>query len=240
MRGAWMTGYGLLLAAVAPVFASDKIDRIDQLGQSEFRALSEDLGAAFSYKAVVSVEATGVAGFDLGAEVTATKLQHRAAWDQASSGSAPPTLYIPKVHAHKGLPGGFDVGASYATAPTSDINVVGAELRYALVRGDAVTPAVGLRATYTRLNGVDQLDLVTRGLDIGVSKGFALVTPYAGVGRIWVDSSPRDVATLTDENFSENKYYLGARLNLGLGSVTFEGDRTGTTTSYSVKLGVRL
>lgn len=232
--------YVLLFAAVPSAFAADKIDQVDQLTQAEFRALSADLGAAFSYKAVISAEALGVAGFDFGAEVSATKLQNRAAWDRASSGSAPNTLYIPKIHAHKGLPGGFDIGASYATEPSSNANIWGAELRYAVVRGDTVTPAVGLRGAYTRLQGVDQLDFATRAIELGVSKGFAMVTPYAGIGRVWVDSKPRNAGTLQAEDFAQSKYYVGANINIGLGNVVLEGDRTGDATSYSVKLGFRL
>jgi len=229
-----------LLLAVAPTFAADKIDQVDQLSQTEFRELSRDLGAAFSYKAVVAVEARGTLGFDLGAEVTATKLQHPAAWDRASSGGAPTTLYTPKVHAHKGLPGGFDIGASYATTPSSNIDAWGTELRYALVRGDTVTPAVGVRASYTQVDGADQLDFATRGLDLGVSKGFALVTPYAGIGRIWVDSKPRNVAALQAEDFAVTKYYLGASIRLLFGNIVLEGDRTGDATSYTIKLAVGL
>ena len=229
---------GLAGLATAPVLAAENIDQINLLTQAEFRALSQDLGAAISYKAVVPSETLGLTGFDIGAEVTATKLQNQAAWDRASSGTAPHTVYVPKLHVHKGLPAGFDIGAFYSTVPSSNINLWGAELRYALIQGGPATPAVGLRGTYSRLSGVEQLDFTTRGVELGISKGFAFVTPYAGIGRVWIESEPR-VGTLQAEDFSEDKYYAGLNFNFLLGNLALEGDRTGDATSYSVKFGFR-
>ena len=222
-----------------PVVAADDINRINLLTQADFRDLSSDLSAAVSYKAVVPIEGLGITGFDIGFEVTATKLAHRSAWDNASSGTAPSTVYIPKVHVHKGLPAGFDLGAFYATAPDTNINVWGAELRYALVDGGVATPAVGLRGTYSRLSGVDQLDLNTTGIELGISKGFAFFTPYAGIGRIWTESTPVGPAIATAEKFADTKTYLGANINFGLGNVAVETDKIGDTRSTSMKLGFR-
>lgn len=228
-----------LSALSVPAFAAQDINQIDQLTQAQFRDLSGDLGAALSYKAVIPVEALGLSGFDLGFEVTATRLAHRAAWDQASSGSAPSTVYIPKVHIHKGLPAGIDLGAFYATAPDTNINLWGAEIRYALVDGGIAVPAIGLRGTYSRLSGVDQLNLNTKGIELGISKGFAFFTPYAGVGRIWTDSTPVGVPGLQGESLSDTKVYLGGNFNLLGGNLVLEWDKTGDTNSYSVKVGFR-
>lgn len=222
-----------------PASAADNIDQINVLTQAEFRDLSGDLGATISYKAVAPIESLGIAGFDVGFEVTATKLAHSDAWDRASSGGSPQTVYIPKIHVHKGLPAGFDVGAFYATASDTNIDLWGAELRYALIDGGVVTPAVGLRGTYSKLSGVDQLDLNTKGLELGISKGFAFVTPYAGIGRIWTESTPVGVNNVSSEKFSDTKVYLGANITFGIGNVAFEGDKTGDTRSYGVKLGFR-
>lgn len=221
-----------------PAAAADDIDQIGALTQSDFRNLSQDLGAALSYKAVVPTEPLGIAGFDIGMEVTATKLRHRDAWDRASSGTVSDTVYIPKLHVHKGLPAGFDIAAFYSTVPSTNVELWGAELRYALLQGGVATPALGLRATYSRVTGVEQLDFSTRGVEIGISKGFTLITPYAGIGRVWVDSEPR-VATLTAENFSDAKLYAGVNFNFVLGNLALEGDRVGDTTSYSAKFGFR-
>lgn len=207
--------------------------------QSDFRLLSEDLGAALSYKAVAPAEPLGLTGFDIGLEATATKLEHAAIFERASSGDAPSTLIIPKLHIHKGLPLGIDIGAFYSAVPNSNIELWGAELRYALLKGGTVTPAVAVRGSYTTLQGVDRLDLDTKALDISISKGFTLLTPYVGVGKVWVDSTPDTSTGLRPEDFSYSKYFVGLNLNFGLINIALETDKTGDATSYSAKFGWR-
>lgn len=222
----------------APVLAARDLDQVNQLNQAELRDLSGDLGATVSYKAVLPIAALGAAGFDFGAEVTATRIEHRDAWDRASSGTAPQTVYVPKVHVHKGLPGGVDLGAFYASVPDPKFNVWGAEARYALIDGGVATPAVGLRGTYSQLTGIDQLSLNTKGLELGISKGFALLTPYAGVGRIWTTADPHGAAGLQRVTVADTKLYVGSSFNLVLGTLALEADRIGDSVSYSVKVGI--
>lgn len=230
----------LALAVIAlPARAANDLDNINALAQSEFRLLSEDLGAALSYKAVLPAEPLGVTGFDIGLEATVVNLENSGVFDIATSTGSPSTLVIPKIHAHKGLPFGIDVGAFLATVPDSNINLWGAELRYAILKGGTATPAVAVRGSYTKLNGVDELKFSTTGLDVSVSKGFAFLTPYAGVGKVWVKSTPQGIPGLTEEDFNVTKYFVGLNMNFAFINFALEGDQTGDTTSYSAKLGWR-
>lgn len=229
----------LLLASVTPGAVANDIDQINQLLQAEFRLLSEDVAAAAAYKAVIPAKPLGIAGFDVGFEVAATKLANKEVWDRASSDSAPSTVYVPKLHVHKGLPLGLDLGAFYTSVPDSNIHLWGAELRYAILKGGVAQPALGLRATYTKLTGVDQLDFNTTGLELVLSKSFAFFTPYAGLGRIRVESTPVGVNNVQAENFGLNKYFAGANLNFAMVNIAVEADKTGAATSYSAKLGWR-
>ena len=228
-----------LAVLAAPARAANDLDNIGALTQPQFRLLSEDLGAALSYKPVLPAEPLGVVGFDIGLELTVVNLENSGVFDVATLTGAPSTLVIPKVHVHKGLPFGIDIGAFLATVPDSNINNWGAELRYAILKGGAATPAVAVRASYSALEGVDELKLNTTGLDISISKGFTFLTPYAGIGTVWVNSSPQDIATLTEEEFSLTKYFVGLNMNFAFINVAFEGDKTGDTSSYSAKLGWR-
>jgi len=228
-----------LAVLAAPARAANDLDNIGALTQPQFRLLSEDLGAALSYKPVLPAEPLGVVGFDIGLELTVVNLENSGVFDVATLTGAPSTLVIPKVHVHKGLPFGIDIGAFLATVPDSNINNWGAELRYAILKGGAATPAVAVRASYTALEGVDELKLNTTGLDISISKGFTFLTPYAGIGTVWVNSSPQGIATLTEEEFSLTKYFVGLNMNFAFINVAFEGDKTGDTSSYSAKLGWR-
>src|SRR5256886_6600865 len=164
--------------AAAPA-GPQPIDRLQTLAQPAFRLLSEDRGGALSYHPQAPTAPLGITGFDVGFALTGARLHNTSVLERASSDSVPGTLPIPTLRAHKGLPAGFDVGVMYASIPSSNIRYYGGELRYAIIEGDAVAPAIGVRGSLTKLSGVDQLALDTRGLDLSISKGFGFVTPFA-------------------------------------------------------------
>lgn len=216
-----------------------ELNALSAIFQSDFRLLSEDLGSALSYKPLSPGEPLGVTGFDLGIEVTATQLENTANYTNAFTGSVPDTLYLPKLHVHKGLPFGFDIGASYSAVPDSNIKAWGAEVRYAILKGSTTTPALALRASYSALDGVDDLKFNTTGVDLSISKGFAMFTPYAGIGKVWVRSTPDPSTLKTEEEFDVGKVFVGVNMNLAVVNIAVEGDKTGDATSYGLKLGWR-
>ena len=223
--------------ALLPMGAmSSDIDNVGSLLQTEFKDLTSDLGAALSYKAIRPAEPMGSLGFDIGFEVTSTKIETNAL-ERATTGNAPSSLLVPKLHVSKGLPFGFDIGAFYTSVPSSNIGLVGGELSYAVFKGGTLTPAVSLRGTFSRLTGVDELDLTTKGLELSISKGFAMFTPYAGIGQVWIDSGTN--TGLEDESLTKNKYFLGINFSLGLVNFAAETEQTGDNTSTSAKVGVR-
>ena len=238
MRSLIVVPLSALLAA-APA-AAQEIDQLQNLVQAEFRLLSEDLGAALSYHAQIPSEPLGITGFDIGLGVTATRFENSALLQRATSDDADTTLYVPTIRLHKGLPAGFDVGLTYASVPGSNIRYTGGELRYAIWQGGVASPALAVRGSITKLSGVDQLAFDTRGVDISISKGFAFLTPYAGIGRVWVESDPRGTAGfLQTEKFSLTKVFVGFGVNFAVLNVNFQVDKTGDATSSSLKLGWR-
>jgi len=239
----------LICIAVATTFMSlsvqaADIDALQNLGQAEFKSLSKDLTSALSYKAVAPAEPLGLTGFDVGIEVTGTSLDSSTIWEKAT-GKDLSTLPIAKLHAHKGLPLGIDLGAVYSAVPGSNIKLMGGELRYAIVQGNVALPAVGIRAAMTKLSGVDQLEFSSKSVELSVSKGFAMLTPYIGIGQVWSTSTPQNITItgttdkLTEEKNSETKLFAGTNINLGLINFAGEFDKTGDNNSYSLKVGLR-
>jgi hypothetical protein len=226
------------LPIASPAWAQE-IDQLQNAAQAEFRLLSEDLGAALSYHAQTPSAPLGITGFDLGIGVTATRLEHPGILQRVTSDESKSTVVLPTARVHKGLPLGFDLGLTYAGVPGSNIRYAGGELRYAILEGDYATPAIGVRASLTRLSGVSQLALETRGLDVSISKGFALFTPYAGAGRVWVESDPRGVPALAVEKFSMTRVFVGLGMNFVALNINLEAARTGDATSTSLKAGWR-
>jgi hypothetical protein len=226
------------LLAASPAWAQD-IDQLQNLAQAQFRLLSEDLGAALSYHAQIPAEPLGITGFDIGVGVTATRMQNAAVLQDATSDDADTTLYVPTIRVHKGLPAGFDIGLTYAAIPGSNIRYTGGELRYAILEGGTASPALAVRGSLTRLSGVDQLAFDTRGLDVSISKGFGFLTPYAGIGRVWIESDPRGTGGLQKEEFELTKVFVGIGMNFAVLNLNVQADKTGDATSYSLKLGWR-
>ncbi|MGV6857704.1 MAG: hypothetical protein ACWA5X_01910 [bacterium] len=228
----------LILAAPALSLAANDFNSLQALNQSQFKTLAENLGAVTSYKGVAPAEPLGVTGFDLGVEITATEID-KDLFDLASSGGWDlSTIPVPKLHAHKGLPFNLDVGAFLATAPDTDFRLFGAELRYAFLEGGVTTPAVAGRLTYSTMTGVDELELSNTGVELSISKGFLMLTPYAGIGKVFTTAKAVDVNTLDEESVTLDKVFAGVNINLGA-NLDLEVDKTGDYATYSAKLGFR-
>ena len=228
------------LAFVAQPAAAADITNLGALGQASFKTLSEDLGSALSYKPVTPAEPLGIFGFDVGIVITTTDISRSTTFlnTVTNSNDSIKTLIVPKLHVAKGLPFNFDIAAFISKVPTTNISLFGGEIRYSLLAGNMAMPAVAVRGALTKLTGVDQLDLGTKSLDVSISKGFLMFTPYAGVGQVWVTSTP-NVAALKEESFSKSKMFIGGNLNLGLMNIALEGDKTGDAKSGSLKVGLR-
>lgn len=227
----------LLTLPMLPAQAAN-LDNLGGLAPGQFSLLVEDLGAALSYKPLTPAEPLGTTGFDIGVQAVYTELANSGVYKIATS-SSEASFLLPQVHVYKGLPLGFDIGVSLAALPDSNIKLWGAELRYAILSGGVAQPAIGARLSYTSLEGVNQLDLHTTGVDVSISKGFAFFTPYAGVGSVWVNGKPDPATGLAEYDTRLNKYYLGFNLNFAVVNIAIEGDRTGDATSYGAKFGWR-
>jgi len=235
-----------LIPAICSLFLSGSvsaadIDNINELIQSEFKDLSQDLTAALSYKAVQPAEAMGLLGFDIGIELGATEMKSDA-WKIATGGGEN-WLPVPKLHISKGLPFGINIGGFYTQVPTTNIKLWGAEASYAILAGSTLVPALAVRGAYTKLSGVSQLEFDSKSIDISISKGLTLFTPFAGIGHVWADSTPRVLGAggvnLTAESTNATKLFAGLNFNLLGGNLAIEADKTGDNLTYSAKLGLR-
>jgi hypothetical protein len=217
------------------------VDGINTLSQTEFELISKDLMAAFSYKAGAPAEPLGITGFDVGVSVSSTKLESPAVWNDAMSGGGMTTLVVPKIYLQKGLPFDIDVGAYYFTVANSNLEAWGGEIKYAIVDGSMAMPAVAVRGSATSLFGADQFTLTTRAVDLSISKGILMFTPYAGVGRVWATNTLQGNAVgggRSDVSLSENRTFIGVSFTPGIINMAVERDSVGGIASYNVKLGI--
>jgi hypothetical protein len=145
---------------------------------------------------------------------------------------------IPKVHAHKGLWGGLDIGAFVGGASDIDARLYGAELRYAILDDGIALPALGLRLSGSRATGLGDLRIGTAALDLTVSKKLALLTPYGGAGLVRVRSSALG-SPLGSESFNKGRVFAGLNLDLLAANIALEAEKLGDNTSLSAKFGFR-
>ena len=226
----------VLLGLAGSAFASNDINNLPALTQSQFHDLSTDLAAVLSFKQLQSADSEGITGFDLGLDLSSTNVAHAAVWNTATSGSGVTNIPMARVSLSKGLPFGFDIGGFYSGATNSNIKDYGAELRYAIVDDGTFTPAVGVRAAFSRLTGVDQLSFGTKSLSLSVSKSLGPLIPYAGIGRVWINSNPAASTGLQDESFTADETFVGLALEFGV-HLALELNRTAGNNTYSLKLG---
>jgi len=233
-----LTAALLLAAASAPALA--EIDRLQLLTQPEFRALAEDMSSALSYKPLQPIEPLGFPGFDIGVAATGTKIKHQDLFVRATGSSDfPSTVVVPSVRASIGLPWNFDLSAMYSSVPKTGITLAGGALSWAVYGGSTWLPALVVRASYTKMFGVDQLDFNSSGLDASISKGFGPFTPYLGAGKIWSKATPGSTTALQPESFSQTKVFGGVGVQITVVNFVVEYDRTGVVNSYGAKLGLR-
>ena len=114
-----------------------------------FERLVGELGAALAPPVSAPAHTLGVANFYVGLETTMTSIRSdEAHWVLGTKGDGNPAdgnpspagmLVVPRVVAHKGLPLGFEVGASLGRALDTALWSVGGEVRWTAhvdARGD--------------------------------------------------------------------------------------------------------
>ena len=235
----------LLFVISVPAMAKTNIQFPNTLTQDDFKAFSEDLGMALSYQPLSPAAPLGdkLPGFDAGVEASFVKLDTSAPYFTKINqlGDIPNTLVLPRVHVQVGLPIiPIDLGVSYTKV--GDIKLTGFEIKYAILRGGIALPAIAIRGAYTKLSGVDELDLSTKSVDLSISKGILIFTPYAGVGEVWITSDPHPKITITPalqkEDITKTKFFVGTKMKIfPFVNLVVEGDFSNVK-EYSARLNI--
>ena len=226
----------MLLLGALPAMAGD-FSSIGALSQDQFRKVSEDLGAALSYKGVTPATPLGLTGFDIGVEVSATDIRNSDLFSLAGSGS-PDYIVVPKLHVYKGLPWGIDIGAFVGGASEVSATLYGLDARWAILDDGVATPAVAVRLSGTRASDIGSVRISTLAGDVMVSKKFVIATPYLGVGVVRTNSEAGGTG-LADEAFNKSRVFAGLNLNLAVLNLAFEAEKLGDNTTVSAKAGWR-
>lgn len=195
--------------------------------RADFEAFNSRFASDAYFYPVHGAAPLGLVGFNVYAEASYDSSFGSQSFTDSTirGGMTGNALAVGRVGVRKGLPGGIDLGVSVSQALDGDVKLGSAELSYALLRGGAATPAVGIRLTGTRTLDPHAYALDQEGAEILVSKGFLLLTPFAGVGI--VHSTGRlhgDLGSLSATD-TRGIAYAGLSLNLLLPKITVEVEK---------------
>ncbi|MBZ4642708.1 MAG: hypothetical protein JG767_317 [Deferribacteraceae bacterium] len=230
-----------ILISTVTSFAKDiKLD--PGLTQDMFKSATKELGVALAFNPMSPAEPLGITGFDAAAEVIVTEINDdKDYWKLTfKNGDTIPTIPTARIHLQKGLPFNIDVGAMYSSVPSTDIKLWGVEVKYAILEGGITMPAISIRGAFSKLEGIDEIDVNTYSGDLMISKGFLFLTPYAGITMLRVNASENsDLVTLDDVHETIYRGLLGLQVSpLPLLNITVEAS-IGEVKQYGLKLGLR-
>lgn len=183
----------------------------------------------------------GIAGFDFYVEASyGPHFDEQPYRHTVLDGSLPGGfLSVVRVGVRKGLPGNFNVGASYGRVVGLGMNVLGAHLSWALNDGGLVTPTLAFRLTASKTQGNTDYQLNQYGAEIVLSKGFTVLTPYVGAGLVRSDGTFHQLAGDFSVNTTKPVLFAGATLHLLIPRLTVEVER-GESLQASVRVGFGL
>jgi hypothetical protein len=209
--------------------------------RGDFGELHERLAAAAHFWPRHGAKPEGLLGFEVWIDSSVdTRFGGQDFAATAIDGDLPGDLLaIARVGVRKGLPGRIDLGAAYGRAVGGDLELLSGEVSWAALEGGAVSPAVGFRLSGTRTLEGGTYELTQLGLEVLVSKGFAVVTPFAGAGL--VRSESRLERDLPGGDFREETtdpvLFAGVAVKLLVPRLTFEVEQSGPLTQAAVRLG---
>ncbi|BBP44669.1 hypothetical protein THMIRHAS_00420 [Thiosulfatimonas sediminis] len=206
------------------------------LNQAQFADFAESVTNVFAFKTLLPGEPLGVLGFDIGISATSAESKFKLNNQQTDNNHR---VNLVTVNAQKGLPGGFDIGVQYSKLLDSDASSISGELRYAILEGGVAYPSFSVGGQYSQTSGIDALDYQSFGVDFGVSKGFANITPYANIGMVTSMVDPILNTTLKEEKPTLMKVSAGLNINLFAFDILFGYNQIGDNNNYSIKAGYR-
>lgn len=148
-------------------------------------------------------------------------------------------LAFARVGARKGLPGGIDLGVAYGRALGGDVDLVSADLQWAIVEGGPLKPALGLRLTGSRTVNAEAYELDQYGAEVLLSKGFAILTPYVGGGVVHSKGTLTSDARTLEDTHTRGIFYGGLTLNLLLPKITVEVEKA-EVVQWSARISIGL
>ena len=224
--------------------AETKFD-LSGITQDTYNDFCEEISPLFTYKSYGIAAPLGILGFEACLEANGASVDNEII--KKVLNDAPSMIFIPRLAVRKGLPFKIDIGAIYSPIEIKDesFNLTGLEVKYSIVEGNIVLPAVSVRGNYLALNGIDDFDVSSFGADVLISKGlgpdilFKLV-PYGGLSYNRVTISPLDTFNLDEVKSNKVGLFVGLRLSLSITkwNIKLNYDQKTNNMDYGLSFGI--
>jgi hypothetical protein len=182
--------------------------------QSDLEGLAEGIGDALTFPNLGTAAPTGLAGFEVLAAAGGPEVDTDSNWwHYVDASTAGGVLYGQRVIVRKGLPLNLDIGVQAGKVAGKSFQ--GGEVRWAILEGGSVSPAIALRATYSKLSTAPFECEVAEG-QLFISKGFLVVSPYGGLGyrRVSARASFGEPVGAHSVDLNHGTVTVGARVTL--------------------------
>ncbi|MGA1869360.1 MAG: hypothetical protein ACMUJM_12540 [bacterium] len=232
--------------------AGDKfnLDLLQSQGQAKFEEFCEEISPVFTYKSYGIAVPLGIIGLEASVEFNGATVDKDLLRELGVLEDPPSMIGIPRLAVRKGLPFKIDVGAIYSALDIEDesLNLMGFEVKYPLLEGSSITPALAVRANYLSVQGIDDFSASSMGADLLFSKGLGLdflfkLVPYGGVSYNSVSINPDNEFSALDEAKTDIvSLFGGLRLSMAVMrfNVKVDYDIDTQNMNYGLSVGIGL
>lgn len=213
------------------------------LTQDQLAKFAKQVGPIASFKAMNSAEPIGKANIVFGIEQSYTPIdQHDLAWINTFThpdadcplGDA---VTYPTLRAAIGITERIDIGSYITYAPGANYGFLAGEMKYAFLHDSEKSLSAAMRATYTTMLGVADMDMSIYGVDISVSKKLEMFTPYLGIRQIFTNVTEETGKVVLDsESIWGTQGIIGAIYTISWFSLAAEYDIADVNT-FALKTG---
>lgn len=204
-----------------------EVDLNAQLDASNF---AKELTEVYSYKRFSQIQPVGQNQLDLSlnqSQITSRK--------QPSNKSR-----FQGLNLNAGISDKLNFGIQYQTEQNTSVSSFTGRIEYGLLTTASTKANIAIGGHYTTVNGLKTHELDVYGIDLGVSKTFFKVTPFANIGFSNSYVEPILDTDLSTEKTSLFQYSAGMNIHLLEDfDLSFGYNLSGDKDSYAIQAGYR-
>ena len=183
-----------------------------------FRQLATELGLAIAPVLSDPAETTGALGFDIGFSTAVTNINETADyWRFVRRGTetVDSALALTSMHVRKALPFSFELQGTAGWLAGSEMFAIGLQVKWSLNEGFYYIPDVAIRGSVNVGIGSRDMQIVTAGFDLSISKSFGLggvasLTPFTGYNLLIINASSHVLDPTPEEASDIEKNFVFA------------------------------